>query len=188
MVSGVLSGALSPALDGGACPHLAVLLRSEEEFAPVVASFYALGAARGGWLVHRAVEPAGDRVALASRASMWTPRGGAPARNRADRLDEPPEYLPRRLDLAFDEALGRGLERALVLAHAGGAGLGVVRARDEGRARLGGALPRPPDRHALSIRGGRLDAPAALGRLTGLGAHHDGVLVPSMPGWVFRAD
>ena len=50
-------GALDPALDGGACPHVAVLLRSEEEFAPVVASFYSLGAKRGGWLVHRSVEP-----------------------------------------------------------------------------------------------------------------------------------
>ena len=57
IVSPVLSGALAPALDSGTCPHLAVLLRSEEEFAPVVASFYSLGASRGGWLVHRGVEP-----------------------------------------------------------------------------------------------------------------------------------
>ena len=56
--------ALNPALDGGACPHVAVLLRSEEEFAPVLASFYSLGARRGGWLVHRSVEPARDREAL----------------------------------------------------------------------------------------------------------------------------
>ena len=94
MVSGVLSGALSPALDGGACPHLAVLLRSEEEFAPVVASFYALGAARGGWLVHRAVEPAGDRVALA-RAGLDVDTLEAERRLAIEpiRLDEPPEYL-----------------------------------------------------------------------------------------------
>jgi hypothetical protein len=44
----VLTGALAPALDGGACPHVAVLLRSEEEFTPIVASFYTLGVKRGG--------------------------------------------------------------------------------------------------------------------------------------------
>jgi hypothetical protein len=38
MVAPVIGSALVPALDSGTCPHLAVLLRSEEEFAPVVAS------------------------------------------------------------------------------------------------------------------------------------------------------
>jgi hypothetical protein len=56
-VSGVIGGAFPPALDTDVCPHLAVLLRSEAEFAPVVASFYALGAARGGWLVHAQSSP-----------------------------------------------------------------------------------------------------------------------------------
>ena len=61
----VLTGALAPALDGGACPHVAVLLRSEEEFTPIVASFYTLGVKRGGWLVHRSIEPERDPAAEA---------------------------------------------------------------------------------------------------------------------------
>jgi hypothetical protein len=190
MVSGVLSGALSPALDSGACPHLAVLLRSEEEFAPVVASFYALGAARGGWLVHRAVEPAGDRVALAG-AGLDVDTLEAERRLAIEpiRLDEPPEYLPRRLDPAFDEALGRGLS-ALWSSHTPvapdsesfGHAMKVERAWEEH------FRDRPIVTLCPYVVGG-LDAPAALGRLTGLGAHHDGVLVPSEGGLeVFRAD
>ena len=110
IVSPVLSGALAPALDSGACPHLAVLLRSEEEFAPVVASFYSLGASRGGWLVHRGVEPERDREALAGAGLDVS---GLEAERRLAleliSMEEPPEQLPRRLDAGFDEALERGL-------------------------------------------------------------------------------
>ena len=190
MVSGVLSGALSPALDSGACPHLAVLLRSPEEFAPVAASFYALGAARGGWLVHRGVEPGGDRKAL-TRAGLDVDGLEAERRLAIEqiRLDEPPAQLPRRLDPAFDQALGRGLS-TLWSSH----------------------TPVSPDsesfRHAMEVERaweehfrdrpvvtlcpyvvGGLDAAAALGRLTDLGAGHDGVLVPSGGGLeLFRAE
>jgi hypothetical protein len=65
MVAPMLDNALAPALDSGACPHLAVLLRNDAEFAPVVASFYLLGAKRGGLLAHRAAEVEADRQALA---------------------------------------------------------------------------------------------------------------------------
>ena len=139
-------------LDGGGRPGRAPPQRGGVR--SVVASFYALGAARRG--LARASRGRARRRSGGvgeSRARCGHPRGGAPARNRADRLDEPP-VPPRRLDLAFDEALGRGLSALLVLAHAGGTGLGVVRARDEGRARLGGALR---DRPIVTLirRGGR---------------------------------
>jgi hypothetical protein len=189
-VSGVLSGALSPALDSGVCPHLAVLLRSADEFAPVAASFYALGAARGGWLVHRAVQPDGDRRALTSAGldvdGMETERRLA---IEAIRPDEAPELLPRRLGPAFDEALGRGLS-ALWSSHTPVApdsasfdyAMRVERAWEEH------FRNRPVVTLCPYVVGG-LDASAALGRLTGLGSHHDGVLVPSDSGLeLFRAD
>jgi hypothetical protein len=110
MVAALIGGALAPALDSGACPHLAVLLKSEEEFAPVVASFYSLGAKRGGWLVHRGAQPDDDRRELA-RAGLDVDGLEAERRFAIERLrlDEPPDRLPQRLDAAFDEALGRGL-------------------------------------------------------------------------------
>jgi MEDS: MEthanogen/methylotroph, DcmR Sensory domain len=110
MVRLVIGAALAPELEGGACPHFAVLLRREEEFAPIVASFYSLGAKRRGWLVHRGVRPDDDRQALAGAgldvAGLEAERQLAIERLR---LDEPPDDLPRRLAPAFDEALDRGL-------------------------------------------------------------------------------
>lgn len=46
---------VSDTLDRGGCPHLAVLLKTEEDLPRVLASFYALGAKRDAWLVHRAL-------------------------------------------------------------------------------------------------------------------------------------
>jgi hypothetical protein len=43
------AAAVEPRLDGGSCPHMAVVLRSGRELPAVLASFYALGARRGGW-------------------------------------------------------------------------------------------------------------------------------------------
>ena len=47
-------------VDGGACPHLAMLLQKPEEAMPTLASFYALGAKRNGWLFHRALARSAD--------------------------------------------------------------------------------------------------------------------------------
>jgi hypothetical protein len=61
-----VDSALESAIRPGACPHLAMLLARREEVAPTLASFYALGAKRNGWLFHRSL--AGhvehDRAAL----------------------------------------------------------------------------------------------------------------------------
>jgi hypothetical protein len=183
-VTPVLSGALAPALDGGACPHVAVLLRSEEEFLPVVASFYSLGARRGGWLVHRSIEPERDRHALTG-AGLDVPGLEAQRRLALERIrpTEPPERLPHRLDMAFDEALSRGLSTlwsshtpvrpdSAAFDHA----MKVERAWEEH------FRDRPVVTLCPYVVGG-LDAPATLGRLTQLGAsHHDGVLLPSEGG------
>jgi hypothetical protein len=180
----VLSGALAPALDGGACPHVAVLLRSEEEFLPVVASFYSLGARRGGWLVHRSVEPEHDREAL-SGAGLDVPGLEAERRLALEQIrpTEPPEQLPRRLDAGFEEALGRGLS-TLWSSHspvrpdsdAFDHAMEVERAWEEH------FRDRPVVTLCPYVVGG-LDAPATLDRLSRLGAgHHDGVLLPSAEG------
>jgi hypothetical protein len=63
---------MDPAIDietvipAGACPHLAMLLQRREEVAPTLASFYALGAKRNGWLFHRTLagQADGDRADL----------------------------------------------------------------------------------------------------------------------------
>jgi hypothetical protein len=180
----VLSGMLDPALDGGACPHVAVILRSEEEFAPVVASFYTLGAKRGGWLVHRSVEPQRDREALTG-AGLDVPALEAERRLALEQIrrSEPPEQLPRRLDAAFDEALTRGLS-SLWSSHTpvSADSDSFDHAMEVERAWEEHFRDRPVITLCPYIVGG-LDAPAALGRLTGLGAgHHDGVLLPSGDG------
>jgi hypothetical protein len=50
----------------GACPHVAMLLSSQSDVPAALASFYALGAKRNGWLYYRALEGRGaaDRAAL----------------------------------------------------------------------------------------------------------------------------
>jgi hypothetical protein len=53
--------AVEPRLDGGSCPHMAVVLRSGRELPAVLVSFYALGARRGGWVVHHALPGQCDR-------------------------------------------------------------------------------------------------------------------------------
>jgi len=51
---------LESAVEGGACPHLAMLLQRPEDVWPTLASFYALGAKRNGWLFHRALARSAD--------------------------------------------------------------------------------------------------------------------------------
>jgi len=55
-----MDSALESAMAGGACPHVAMLLSTLEEVAPTLASFYALGAKRNGWLYHRTVNGSAD--------------------------------------------------------------------------------------------------------------------------------
>ena len=59
---------LERAIGAGSCPHLAMLLARQEEVAPTLASFYALGAKRNGWLFHRSIAGRSDddRAALSA--------------------------------------------------------------------------------------------------------------------------
>ena len=56
----MFENALAPAVENGSC-HLAVLLKTDAELYSVLASFYALGAKRNGWLAHRALMGEADR-------------------------------------------------------------------------------------------------------------------------------
>ena len=51
---------------------LAVFLRTEDELLGVLASFYALGVARGGWLAHQSLPGGADRERSSSRRRAVT--------------------------------------------------------------------------------------------------------------------
>lgn len=102
---------LSPSIEDGACPHLAVLLRSESELFPVLASFYALGAKRQGFLVHRTVQ--GDGAKERERlAGAGLDVDGLEAREQLAIVefdpDEPPESSPQPWQEALERSLSKG--------------------------------------------------------------------------------
>src|SRR3954452_3977681 len=51
---------LAGTCDDTACPHMAILLDSFDDVPAALASFYALGLRRDGWLFHRALPGQGD--------------------------------------------------------------------------------------------------------------------------------
>jgi hypothetical protein len=55
-----MDSTLETTIEPGACPHLAMLLAHRSEVAPTLASFYALGAKRNGWLFHRSLAGCAD--------------------------------------------------------------------------------------------------------------------------------
>jgi hypothetical protein len=57
---------LAGTLEGGACPHMSILLDSFDDVPAALASFYALGLRRSGWLFHRSLpgRAEADRCAL----------------------------------------------------------------------------------------------------------------------------
>jgi len=99
---------LSPSIEDGACPHLAVLLRTESELFPVLASFYALGAKRRGFLVHRSVQgdsPA-DREQL---ASAGLDVDGLQASEQLEIVEFDPEESPESSTQPWQQVLERSL-------------------------------------------------------------------------------
>ena len=101
------------------CPHLAVFLRSEDELLGVLASFYALAVARGGWLAHRSLPGAAD-----SERELLTQAGCDVARLEADGqmvvvemdFSTPPEESARPWEPLLEDALRARTHRALVRA------------------------------------------------------------------------
>ena len=60
---------LDSAFPAGACPHVAILLSNYDEVAPALASFYALGAKRNGWLYYRSLTGRAERDRAALTAA-----------------------------------------------------------------------------------------------------------------------
>jgi hypothetical protein len=106
---------LETAIPTGACPHVAMVLSRPEEVAPTLASFYALGAKRNGWLFHRSRSGRAD----ADRASL-TAAGLDVARLEAQgrmvfseiELDITVEDYVHAWEPQMEAALARGFDAA----------------------------------------------------------------------------
>jgi hypothetical protein len=103
---------LAEHVEGEACPHLAVFLRTRDEVPRVVADFYALGARRGGWLAHRTLPGNADR----ERAQLTEAGLDVAGLEAQDRMvfvdldpDAPAEGSADPWREALDAALARGL-------------------------------------------------------------------------------
>jgi hypothetical protein len=85
---------LAGALEEGACPHMAILLDSFGDVPAALASFYALGLRRNGWLFHRALPGEGDADREALTAA-GLPVSSLEAEGRFEMcelpIDDPPE-------------------------------------------------------------------------------------------------
>jgi hypothetical protein len=99
-------------LDGEACPHLAVFLRTADELPRVVADFYALGAHRGGWLAHRTLPGNADRErAVLTGAGLDV--AGLEAQDRMVFVDLDPDTPAEGSADPWREALDAALARGL---------------------------------------------------------------------------
>jgi hypothetical protein len=181
----MLEGAITPALERGSCPHLAVLLRSKADLPAVLASFYALGAQRGGWMAHRSVRgEADDDRRLLAEAGLDV--AGLEAAERLAIVESDPEEAPEQSAdpwvRALEAALGRGLSALWYSRFAVGpqeeqyrAVLAFERAWEE-------CFHDRPVVTLCPYLVGELDGAATLERLDGISSLHDGVLIPSTPG------
>src|SRR5262245_48463079 len=110
-----MDSALDQAFPAGSCPHVAMVLSRPEEVAPTLASFYALGAKRNGWLFHRSLagQAADDRAALIA-AGLAVPALEAERRMLFAELD--PDFTVEEHVHAWEPemeaALARGFETA----------------------------------------------------------------------------
>ena len=177
----MLEDVLQPALEDGACPHLAVLLRTAVELPPVLASFYALGARREGWLVHRSLPGQVDpERALLAAAGLDVGGLEAEARLVVSELDpaQAPEDYGRAWEPEFQAALGRGHPAMWYSRFAVGAEIAsydAVMAFDrEWEAWFRG-------REVVTLCPfivGDLTAAATIERVAGLAELHDGIVLP----------
>lgn len=101
----------TPAIERGECEHIAALVESADDLPPLLASFFRLGAARNGWLVHGSLpgNAAGDRERL-SAAGLDVER--LESRGQLDVLDldltvSPQEWV-KPWSALLDERLASG--------------------------------------------------------------------------------
>ena len=176
---------LRDAIDAGWCPHLAMLLRRPDEVAPTLASFYALGAQRNGWLFHRSLRagPAPTGARSPPPGSTWPPsRSSSAWRSARSRSTSRPRSGSASWEPELDGALARGFDAAWWARFPIGPDEEIIarsdaydRAWDE---RMHG---RPCVSLCLFIVGD-LEAPAEQGHVDRLAEMHDGVLVSEPAG------
>jgi hypothetical protein len=178
----MLERVLAPLLASGSCPHMAVLLKREEDLIPMLASFYALGAKRNAWLAHRSAQGQAERD-RERLAQAGLPVEGLEADERLAMVEfdpaEDPAASPAPWRKALDEALEGGLTGLWYSRFAVGPDeelfLGVAafeRAWDD-------AFRDRPVVTLCPYIVGELSAGQTLDRLDGVSSLHDGVLVPS---------
>lgn len=100
------------ATEHGACPHMAVLLRTAAELPAVLAPFYALGAKRSAWMVHRALPGEGDadrRRLVAAGLDV----DGLVAAERLVLIEVDPAEAPAAAVARWEEGLDAALARGL---------------------------------------------------------------------------
>ena len=181
----VIEGLADPQVGAGSCPHLAVLLKSHDELPAVLASFYALGAKRNGWLAHRSLPGQAelDRQRL-SEAGLRVEELEEEGRLEMMEIDPegPAENSTQRLEEALDRALERGFSAAWYARFAVGP--------DESAHTAFRPFEDAWDR-AFNGRKvvtlcpfviGELDASTALERMDWLSELHDSVLLPGAGG------
>jgi hypothetical protein len=176
---------LGDAIDTGWCPHLAMLLRRRDEVAPTLASFYALGAQRNGWLFHRSIagETAADRQAL-TEAGLDVAALEAAGRMKFGEitLDITPEQWVDFWTPELEAALDRGFDAAWWARFPIGPDEEII-ARSVEYDRLWDERfhGRPCVSLCLFIVGD-LEAPAERTQVERLAQTHDAVLVPDASG------
>jgi MEDS: MEthanogen/methylotroph, DcmR Sensory domain len=181
----MLERVLAPTLDGGECPHLAVLLKTADELYPVLASFYALGTKRNGWMAHRSVagEAELDRERL-SGAGLDVEALESDGRLAVVEFDpdEDPDASPEPWQKALEKALGRGLSALWYSRHA----VGADQAQYESVVAFEVAWDRAfKDKPVVTLCPyvvGDLSGSRAIERMQDVSEFHDGLLVPDCAG------
>jgi hypothetical protein len=175
----VFEEALAPAVEDGSC-HLAVLLKTNDELYSVLASFYALGAKRNGWLAHRAVPGEGDldRERLASHG-LAVATLEAEDRLAVVEIDpaQPPERYTDRWEVEMERALARGLSGLWYSRFAIGPDAGVYARVVEFERAWESSFHERPAVTLCPYVVGELSGGAAMDRLSSVSEHHDAVLV-----------
>lgn len=103
---------LAQHIEAETCPHLAVFLHGPDELPGVLASFYALGVRRGGWLAHRSLPgDAEHERSLLTEAGLNVAELEADERMVIAEMDfsHPPEGSADPWREQLDAALARGL-------------------------------------------------------------------------------